>query len=154
MKSRGNALVGTSFCVANEAASVLPKKKDYEIQKILKDINFIPHLSYLSHILEVMNHCYCYLQGRGCNIVDFAIKLTILGVGKVRLASLKRLFDPRLVVFQLFVRNTEDLFCFVFAIAFFVLHPHCLLLCGRILVFAFSSLICISCEVEDFFFAL
>ena len=86
-------------------------------------INFIPHLSYLSHILGVMIHCYCYLQGPGCNIVDFAIKLTALVVGKVRLASHKRLFDPRLVVFQLFTRNTEDLFCFEIAIAFFVLHP-------------------------------
>ena len=122
VKSRGNTLIGTSFCVAKEATSVLPKK-DYKIQKIIEDINFIPHLSYLSHILGVMNLCYCYLQGPGCNIVDFAIKLTILGVGKVRLASHKRLFDPRLVVFQLFVRNTEDLFCFAIAIAFFVLHP-------------------------------
>ena len=97
------------------------KKKDYKIQKILKDVNFIFHLSYLSHILGVMHHCYCYLQGPGCNIVDCGIKLTILGVGKVRLASHKRLVNPRLVVFQLFVRNSEDLFCF--AIAFFVLHP-------------------------------
>ena len=55
-------------------------------------------------------------------MVDFVIKLTILGVGKVRLASHKRLFDPRFVVFQLFVRNTEDLFCFAIAIAIFVLH--------------------------------
>ena len=112
----------TSFCVAKEAASVLPKK-DYKIQKILEDINFVPLLSYLSHILRVMNHCYCYLQRPGCNIVNFAIKLTILGVGKVRLASHKRPFDPQLVVFQLLLRNTEDFFCFAIAIAFFVLHP-------------------------------
>ena len=129
------------------------QKKDHKIQKILKDINFIPHLSYLSHILGVMNHCYCYLQDPGCNIVDFAIKLTILRVGKVRIASHKRIFDPRLVIFQLFV-STEDLFCFAIAIAFFVVHPHILLLCGRIFVFALSSTICISCEVEDLFSAL
>ena len=67
--------------------------KDYKIQKILENINFIPHLSYLSDILGVMNHCNCYLQGPGSNIVDFAIKLT--GVGKVRLVSHMRLFDPR-----------------------------------------------------------
>ena len=47
--------------------------KDYKIQKILEDINFILHLSYLSDILEVMNNCNCYLQGPGSNIVDFAI---------------------------------------------------------------------------------
>ena len=67
----------------------------------------------------------------------------------MRLASHKRLFDPRLVVFQLFARNTEDLFGF--AIAFLFYTPHILLLCGRILVFALSSPICISWEVEDLF---
>ena len=56
VKSRGNTLIGTYFCVAKEAASVL-LKKDYEIRKILKDLNFVAHLSYLSHILAVMNHC-------------------------------------------------------------------------------------------------
>ena len=101
-----------------------------------------------------MNLCYCFLQEPGCNIVDFAIKLTTLGVGKVWLASHKRLFDHRLVVFQLVVTNTEDLFCFAIAIAFFVLHPPILLLCGQILVFALLSPICISCEVEDVFLAL
>ena len=98
------------------------QKKDYKIWKILKDINFIPHLSYLSHILGVMNHCYCYLQGPGCNIVDFAFKLAVLGVGKEWLASHKRFFYPRLVVFQLFVRNTEDLFLFCNCIFCFT-HP-------------------------------
>ena len=50
--------------------------KDYKMLKILEDINFILHLPYLSDILGVMNHCNCYLQGPGSNIVDFAIKLT------------------------------------------------------------------------------
>ena len=86
--------------------------KDYKIQKILKDINFIFHLSYLSDILEAMNHCMCYLQGPESNIVNFAIKLTTSGEGKVQLASHKRLFDPREVALQLFVRNTEDLSLF------------------------------------------
>ena len=86
--------------------------KDYKIQKILEDKNFILHLSYLSDILEVINHYMCYLQGPGSNFVNFAIKLTTSGVGKVRLASHKRLFDPREVALQLFVRNTEDNFCF------------------------------------------
>ena len=86
--------------------------KDYKIQKILKDINFIFHLSYLSDILEAMNHCMCYLQGPESKIVNFAIKLTTSGEGKVQLASHKRLFDPREVALQLFVRNTEDLFLF------------------------------------------
>ena len=83
--------------------------KDYKIQKILEGIDFILHLSYLSDILGAMNHCNRYLQGSGCksNIDNFAIKLT--GVGKVRLASHMRLFDPRDVALQLFVRNTEDL---------------------------------------------
>ena len=35
--------------------------KDYKIQKILEDLNFIRHLSYLSDILGVMDHCICYL---------------------------------------------------------------------------------------------
>ena len=45
-------------------------------------------------------------------MVDFAIKLTASGVGKVRLANQMRLFDPRDVAFQLFVRNAEVLFLF------------------------------------------
>ena len=68
--------------------------KDYKIRKILEDINFIRHLSYSLDILGVMNHCNCYLQWPASNIVGFAIKLTTSGVGKVRLASHKRLFDP------------------------------------------------------------
>ena len=71
------------------------KTKDYKIQKILEVINFILHLFYLSDILEILNHCDCYLQGPGSNIVDFAIKLPTSGVGKVRLASHMRRFDPR-----------------------------------------------------------
>ena len=39
--------------------------KNYKIQKILEDINFILHLSFLSDILGVANHCNCYLQGPG-----------------------------------------------------------------------------------------
>ena len=67
----------SSFCVAKEAASVLPNKRlqdsaDYTVQHI----NFILHLSYLSDILGVMNHDNCYIQGSESNIVDFAIKLT------------------------------------------------------------------------------
>ena len=69
--------------------------KDYKVQKIFKDTTFILHLSYLSDILGVMNICNCYLQGPGSSIVDFAIKLTSSGVGKVRLASRIRLFGPR-----------------------------------------------------------
>ena len=99
------------FGVAKETASGLPNK-DYKIQKILEDINFILHLSYLSDILQEINRCMCYLQGSGSNIVDFASKLTTSGVGKVQLASHKRLFDPREIAFQLFVRNTEELFLF------------------------------------------
>ena len=87
-----------------------------KIQKILEDINFIFHFSHLSDILGVMNHCNCYLQGPGSNIVDFAIKLTTAGVGKVRLASHMRFLDPRDVALQLFVRSTEDFFCFAIAL--------------------------------------
>ena len=84
--------------------------KDYKIQKILKDTNFILQLSYLSDILGVVNHSNCYLQKPWSNIVIFAIKLTTSRVGKVRLASHMRLFDPQDVVLQLFVRNAEDCF--------------------------------------------
>ena len=80
---------------------------------MLEDINFILHLSYLSDILGVMNNCNCYLQGPGSNILDFAIKLTTSGVGKVRLTSHMRLFDPKNVALYLFARNTEDLFIVV-----------------------------------------
>ena len=58
-----------SFCVAKKAVSVLPSK-NYKIQKVLKGINFILPLSYLSDILGVMNHCTCHPQGPGSNIVD------------------------------------------------------------------------------------
>ena len=84
--------------------------KDYKIQKILEDINFILHLSYLSDIFGVMNHCNCYLQRLWSNIVNFAIKFTTSGVSKVRLAIHMQLFDPRDVALQFFVKNTEDLF--------------------------------------------
>ena len=120
-----------SFCVAKKADSVLPSKY-YKIQKVLKGINFILHLSYLSDILGVMNHCNCYPQGPGSNIVDFAIKSTTSGVGKVRLASHTRLFDPRDAALQVLVRNTEDLFLF----------------CNCTTRTPISS----SCVVEDFFF--
>ena len=103
----------SSFSVAKEAASILANKTlqdsgDYTVQHI----HFILHLFYLSDILGVMNHYNCYIQGPGSNIVDFAIKLTTSRVGKVRLASRMRLFDPRNVALQLFVRKTEDLFLF------------------------------------------
>ena len=97
-----------SCCVAKEAASVHAKTKDYKIQKIFEDINFILHLSYLSDTLRVMNHCNCYLQRTGSNIVDFVIKLTTSGVGKVRLASHKRSSDPLDVAFLHCLRNTEQ----------------------------------------------
>ena len=83
-----------SFCVAKKLLQFFPTK-DYKISKILEYINFILHLFHLSDILGVMNHCNCCLQGPGSNIVDFAIELTALGVGKVRLASHKRLFDSQ-----------------------------------------------------------
>ena len=67
-------------------------------------------------ILGVKNHYNCYLQGPESNIVDFAIKLTTSGVGKVRLASHERLFDPRDGALHLFVRNTEDLLYFAIAL--------------------------------------
>ena len=90
--------------------------KDYKIHNILEGINFILHLSYLSDVLGAMNHCNYYFQGSGSKskVDDFAIKLT--GEGKVRFASHMRLFDPRDAAFQLFVRNTEDLFCFAIAL--------------------------------------
>ena len=91
-----------------------------------------------------MNHCNCYLQEPESNIVDFAIKLTTSGVGKVRLASHKQLFDSRDVALYLFVRNTEDLFCFA-------LTPPISSSCVVKHFFAFSSPICIFREVEDFF---
>ena len=95
-----------------------------------------------------MNHCMCYLQEPGSNIVNFAIKLTTSGVGKVRLASHRRLFDPREVDLQLFVRNTEDLLL----ICNCTYTPHFQLLCDRRL-FDFSAPICIFCGV-DFFSSL
>ena len=105
--------------------------KNYTIQKILEDINFNLHLSYLSNILGVINNCYCYLQRRGSNIVDFAIILTTSGVGKVRPASHMRLFDSLDLALQLFVRNTEDLFLLCDCTYI----PHFQLLCGRKLFF-------------------
>ena len=107
--------------------------KNYKIQKILEDINFILHLSYLSDSLGVVNNCNCYIQGPGSNIVDFAITLTTSGVGTVLLASHIRLFDPWDLVLQLFLRNIKDLFCFAI-----VLTP------------PISS----SCVVENFFCSL
>ena len=83
------------FFVLQKKLLLFFQTKDYKIQKILEDINFILHLSYLSDVLEVVNHCDCYLQGPGSNIVDFAIKLTTSGVGKVWLASHMRRFNPR-----------------------------------------------------------
>ena len=106
--------------------------KSYKIQKVLKGINFIFHLSYLSDILGVMNHCNCHPQGPESNIVDFAIKSTTSGVGKVQLASHMRLFDPRDAALQVFVRNTEDLFLFCNCTT---RTPHFQLLCGRRLFF-------------------
>ena len=126
----------TSFCVAKEAALVLSYKRlqdsrGYTVQ--VQHINFILHLSCLSDILGVMNHYNCYIQGPRGNIVGFAIKLTTSGVGKVRLASQMRLFDPRSVALQFFVRNTEDLFLFCNC----SYNPHFHLLRGRRPFFAF-----------------
>ena len=107
--------------------------KDYKIHTILEGIKLHSSPFYLSDILEVMNHCNCYLQGSGSksNVDDFGIKLT--GVGKVRLASHTRLFDPHDVALQLFATNTEDLFCFAVVL---------------------TPLISSSCVVEDLFFAV
>ena len=65
-----------------------------------------------------MNHCSCqaYIQEPGSNIADFAIRLTSSRVGEVRLANHKRLFDPREVALQLFVKSTKDFFCFEIAL--------------------------------------
>ena len=83
--------------------------KDYKMQKILKGINFILHLFYLSDILGITNHCNCCLQGPGSNVVDFAVKFTTSRVGKVRLASHMRIFDSRVKNFQLLC--SRKLFC-------------------------------------------
>ena len=58
VRSRGkwNTLIDASFCVAKEAASVLPNQRLQNAEDF-KDINFILHLSYLSDILGVINHC-------------------------------------------------------------------------------------------------
>ena len=130
VRSRGNTLKDALFCVAKEAASVFPNK-NFKIQKILEDTNFILQLSYFSDILGVMNHSNCYLQGPGSNIVDFAIELTTSRVGKVRLASHVRLFDPRDVALceehrRLFLQLPYT--------------PHFQFLCGRM--------------IEEFFVAL
>ena len=122
--------------------------EDYKIQKILEDINFILHLSCFSDTLGVMNCCKCYLKGPGSNIVDFVIKLTTSGVGKVR--PQVAFFDPRDVAFQLFVRNTKDLFCFAIALA----PPISSSFVVKDFFFVFSSPICISCGVENFFCSL
>ena len=117
-----------SFCIAKEAASVLPNKKLPISENFRRhSLNFILHLSYLLDILGVMNHWNCYLQEPASNIVDFAIKLTTSGVGKVPIASHVRVFNPRNVVLQLFGRNTADycLFCN------FTYTPHFQLLCGQ-----------------------
>ena len=76
-----------------------------------------------------MNHCNCCLQEPGSNIVDFAIKLTTTGVGKVRLASHKQLFDPRNVALHLFGRDTENFFLFCKCTN--TRPPYFKLLCGR-----------------------
>ena len=121
--------------------------KDYNIQKVLEDINFILHLSYLSDILGVMNHCNCYLQGPESNIVDFAIKLTTSGVGKVRFASHMRLFVPRDAVLQLIVKNTENLFLFCNCTS----TPHFQLLRGRRLFLLFHPLFAFPVGLRTFF---
>ena len=91
---------------AKEATSVHPNKR------LQNSDDFRRHKLHSSPFLfvryfGVMNH-NCYLQGSGSNIVDFAIKLTTSGVGKVRLASLKWPFDPLDVALQLFVWNTDS----------------------------------------------
>ena len=75
-----------SFCVAKEAVSVLPNKR---LQKLEDFGSHKLHCAFppsLSDILEVMNHCNCYPEGPGSNIVDFTIILTLSGVGKVTVA--------------------------------------------------------------------
>ena len=137
--------MNASFCAAKQYVLQFFQTKDYKISKSLEDRSFILYLSCLSKILAVLHHCNCYLQWPGSNIIDFAIKLTTSGVGKVRLASHTRLFGPRDVARQLFWRNTEDLFCF--AIALKLLFPA---LWSKT-YFALSSPICISYGVEDIF---
>ena len=51
-----------SFCVAKKLLQFF-QTKDYKIQKILEDINFILHLSHLSDILGVINRSNSCLQG-------------------------------------------------------------------------------------------
>ena len=120
--------MNASFHVAKKTASLLPNKR---LQN-LEDINFILHLSYLSDMLEIMNHCSCqaYLQGSESNIADIAITLTTSGVGEMRFANHKRFSDPRDMALQLFARNTKGFFCFAIAL---------------------TSPISSSCVVEDFF---
>ena len=112
--------------------------KEYQIQKIFRrhSLYFILYLFYSSDIMGVMNHCNCYLQGPGSNIVDFAIKLTTSGVGKVRIASHMRLFDLRNVAFQLLGRNPVDLSLFCNC----TYTPHFQLLGGRRLFLCSSGL--------------
>ena len=65
-----------SFCVAKEAASVLSNKRLQNSEDSRRHkFHSLPFL-FVRDILGVMNHCNCYLQGPGSNIVDFAIKLT------------------------------------------------------------------------------
>ena len=122
------------FCVAKEAALVLPNKRLQNSEDFRRNkLHSLPFLFVIYFGSNESLYSNCYLQGPGSNIVDFAIKLTTSGVSKVWLASHKQFFDPGDVVLQLFVRNTEDLFCF--AIALTPPLSDFQLLCNRRLVF-------------------
>ena len=75
-----------SFCIAKEAASVLPNKRlqnseDFRRRKLHSS----PFL--FVRYFGCNEHCNCHLQRPGSNIVHFTIKLTTSGVCKVQLAS-------------------------------------------------------------------
>ena len=118
--------------------------KDYKIQKILEDINFILHLCYWSDILAVMNYRNCYFQGPRSNIVDFVIKFR----GEQNAARKPQAaFDPRDVALQLFMRNTEDLFLFCNC----TYTPHFQVLCGRRLFLLFHPPFAFPVRLKTFF---
>ena len=53
-----------SFCVAKEAASVLPDERLQNSENFKRHkLHSSPFLLYLSDILGVINHYNCYLQG-------------------------------------------------------------------------------------------
>ena len=106
--------------------------KDYKIQKILEDINFILHLFNLSDILEVMNNCNCYLQGPRSNIVDFAINWLHQGWAKCGSQAACSFLTPQTWLFSCLWETPRTFFVLQLH-----LHPHFQLLCGLL----FDSLV-------------